>query len=640
MLARTTRLGLAMAAVAALTLSVGCSEPETGGPVDDGGPCVANDDCASGEVCDAGVCLTVCATDDQCVQEGYACQQGACRPCDGCRTTPNVLSIDGTGSPDATNGGNHLRGSIVLRGENLDGAWVTLSGGDFINELLDPCAAGTDTELEVELPATVAANVQYTLRVSNQAGSCDATLQLLQGERGPAGEYLIGAGLVDDGTTLSVSFGTGAGTVAEGNDPRLRSDGQVHTVMAGADHRNLARNGGFTDGTVPLNLGVSADVLPRHFVLWDPSGTIGGATDPGVTVLQDGTVSPWSIEISDGSPGDPAFGIEQMLFRPGAVPPNLAGRTVTAAVWVKKTAGTDSGVVGIADAGAQGAENATWVDAGGSTDWHRLTVSHTVSAGPEYLKVILAPGNETGDGAAYAFNGLMVSFGLDGPSWRPHRLDAPMGGSASGSTGAPAASCLALHTSLAAPSGVYYLDPNGGDPGDGFYAWCEMGAGGGWTRLRPAYVAYSWQNVTCGGADDTDCRPSSGVGAEPYMEFPGGVVGVIDFVDAHGSPIAEDQLSALTASATDTSAGLVVYTHDTDSCTTYLATWNYYDGTAATSPDTATCNGGASNTWGDVTSGVLAFALAPGKLLKSVDLTVTSNWGLWLHFSDGYVELR
>ena len=49
----------------------------------------------------------------------------------------------------------------------------------------------------------------------------------------------------------------------------------------------------------------------------------------------------------------------------------------------------------------------------------------------------------------------------------------------------PAASCQAVKDANgSAPSGLYWIDPNGGNPGDSFQVWCEQTIqGGGWTLL-------------------------------------------------------------------------------------------------------------------------------------------------------------
>jgi hypothetical protein len=150
-------------------------------------PCVTYKDCAGGEVCVDGKCATICMKTSQC-PEGQVCDKNACVP----DTTPSpdapvITSIEGTGSSDDTPGHTtrHLKDRIIVNGERLKDAVATLTGINPVRAAvtLAPCLDGTDTRLEVALPTEIVAG-EYQLSVANQAGVCNANLNLLQGEPG------------------------------------------------------------------------------------------------------------------------------------------------------------------------------------------------------------------------------------------------------------------------------------------------------------------------------------------------------------------------------------------------------------------------------------------------------------------------
>lgn len=453
-------------------LSVACQPGGTSSSAE----CSSNQDCEAGNICSAGTCELVCASDNQCPDD-EACLDGICQPCDGCRDVPEVTSINGTGSEDQNpdHASQHLRGRLVLRGRNLEGASVEISGGSYDGQELELCEPGTFDRLEVGLPADVAATT-YTLTVSNQAGSCSSEVTLLQGE---PGEYTVGQGLQQNGDELAVEFGSEAGTVAAGDDPRFHepyTDSDARSALADTLQVNLARNGGFTQGA-------TAGDLPRHFRHWSESG----GPDGFLTLVQEGEVSPVSIEVrkqGDGEGNAKAYGLQQYIYPRGSVPTGLAGRTFTASMWVKYGSGLDTGRIGIADAGADLDEaSVTWTDlTSDASSWERVIVSHTVSSNPEYLKIIMTPGTDQSAFATYVFNGLMVTEGSEAPRFRPHYQDgAPQGASAQ----TPAASCKAIRNRQDPPvSGRYWVDPDG-EGGIGPYpVYCDMQtAGGGWMLL-------------------------------------------------------------------------------------------------------------------------------------------------------------
>lgn len=174
---RPTMQRLSLVLLASLAASTpGCSgnPPSTGG-------CGGNSECSSGEICDQGSCLTLCANDMQC-GAGLVCENDICVA--GGRVIPVITAVDGDGTmtcPDA-NGTHCLAAGMIINGDNLAGASFSLTP-----------QSGTPVELVVrdsmETVATVdlpdLAPGDYTLVATNQAGSDQASLTLLQGPPGP-----------------------------------------------------------------------------------------------------------------------------------------------------------------------------------------------------------------------------------------------------------------------------------------------------------------------------------------------------------------------------------------------------------------------------------------------------------------------
>ncbi len=229
---------LQMCSLAALLASCSGAEP---GASDSCGSC------APGEVCEAGRCVAVTPDCEPACGPGQTCDR-ATRTC--VPPPPTIASIDGTGSadPDALHALRHLRDRLVVRGTSLTGAAFTLRGVVPVSAsvTLTPCGPASDTEIELSLPTTLAAG-QYVLTAANQAGSCDASVSLLQGEPGQDGAGL--PGLV---STLSAT--------ASASSPSLRS-----VLVHGVEQ--------VTDPTTP---GISLVVidLATHAVIDQPVGAI------------------------------------------------------------------------------------------------------------------------------------------------------------------------------------------------------------------------------------------------------------------------------------------------------------------------------------------------------------------------------
>ncbi|MFC1610986.1 hypothetical protein ACFL6C_08510 [Myxococcota bacterium] len=140
--------------------------------------------CPAGQVMNDGACATICSATHQC-DAGLCCDGGVCAPCS--FGPPEVLAVNGTGSYDSDRAHteNRLHDRLVIEGENLALATATLTGPSpsVQSYPLPPCAAASENELVVALPASLAQGT-FVLTVTNQAGQCDADLRILQGEPG------------------------------------------------------------------------------------------------------------------------------------------------------------------------------------------------------------------------------------------------------------------------------------------------------------------------------------------------------------------------------------------------------------------------------------------------------------------------
>jgi hypothetical protein len=151
------------------------------------GECKGGEDCPGGQLCLSGKCVDLCNSDKEC-GAGRRCDNGACvQGAPSGTLPPLVLAVNGTGTLDGQPGhtSRHLGDRVVILGEHLLDAEVKLTGIEPARDtmVLAECGSGTDTELEVALPTDIMAG-SYRLQVANQAGVCDTTLSLLQGEPG------------------------------------------------------------------------------------------------------------------------------------------------------------------------------------------------------------------------------------------------------------------------------------------------------------------------------------------------------------------------------------------------------------------------------------------------------------------------
>jgi hypothetical protein len=100
-----------------------------------------------------------------------------------------------------------------------------------------------------------------------------------------------------------------------------------------------------------------------------------------------------------------------------------------------------------------------------------------------------------GEGAVYYDTVQQQFLGCFGAAgWQP------LGGTQVGeSSGNPGRSCRHIHDQYpAAPTGRYWIDPNGGAVADAFEVWCEMSySGGGWTLISQGYPVNSTAPNLC-----------------------------------------------------------------------------------------------------------------------------------------------
>ena len=160
--------------------------------------------CPAGQVCTGGACVALCEADLDCPIE-QICAEQTCQT--GRRSgAPTILGIDGDGAVDGALGhaAHRVHNRLVIDGDHLAGARVTLDSG---SNALQVCEE-SDTQLIVELPADLAVG-NHTLSVVTQAGSCNATLPVLQGEQGdpgtPASAATMIPGVVDPSVACTVA---------------------------------------------------------------------------------------------------------------------------------------------------------------------------------------------------------------------------------------------------------------------------------------------------------------------------------------------------------------------------------------------------------------------------------------------------
>ncbi|MFC1609385.1 hypothetical protein ACFL6C_00365 [Myxococcota bacterium] len=138
--------------------------------------------CPAGEVEYDGACRQVCT--NTCTESGMCCHDAVCLPCSG--QPPVVSHVDGSGSPDTSGGEHgekHIRDRLLISGQYLSDATAILVGQPPLaaSHALNPCLPATEDQLQVSLPTDLEAG-DYALTVTNQAGSCDVDLRILQGE--------------------------------------------------------------------------------------------------------------------------------------------------------------------------------------------------------------------------------------------------------------------------------------------------------------------------------------------------------------------------------------------------------------------------------------------------------------------------
>jgi hypothetical protein len=174
-----TRQQLLAIGLPALLGMAGCAKSKSEG-------CQSIDQCRAGQICFRDTCSTVCAETSQC-DLGNICEGGVCVQSTVTGDPPVITSVNGTGSVDGLSGhgGRHLKDRLAIAGAHLLNTVFSLTGVDPPTSPypLVLCGTTTDSHVEVALPADVQPGA-FVLTASNQAGACDASLSLLQGEPG------------------------------------------------------------------------------------------------------------------------------------------------------------------------------------------------------------------------------------------------------------------------------------------------------------------------------------------------------------------------------------------------------------------------------------------------------------------------
>lgn len=226
-------------------------------------------ECSPGEICFFQTCRQLCNADGDC-SGGLSCDDGVCVPgqsdgkgagdggdnplgdTDGADSAldvaPLIFEVDGTGSVDGSPGhtAHHLRDRLLVIGQNLSGAALTLEGLDPVRAAveLDPCSTGTDTQVELGLPLDIVAG-EYLLTASNQAGNCSsAPLFLLRGEQGQSGAT---------GTVPSGLVGYFLGTCPPGWSTYAAAQGRVVVGVETAGTLEGTVGGALTDLAQPTS---------------------------------------------------------------------------------------------------------------------------------------------------------------------------------------------------------------------------------------------------------------------------------------------------------------------------------------------------------------------------------------------------
>ncbi|MBI5511669.1 MAG: hypothetical protein HY903_23175 [Deltaproteobacteria bacterium] len=177
MLRHATTSWLAVAAAVSLLVTPAC-KTDTGG-------CTTNTECGGGQACIDGGCATLCRADNECAATERCDVDHCVTRSGGSGAPPIIQTVNGSGSVDQKDGHmpRHLRDRLLITGFNLADATAELLPESGPPYDLAPCVSPTDTELQVRMPPALAAG-RYSLVVANEAGVCDASLQILQGEPG------------------------------------------------------------------------------------------------------------------------------------------------------------------------------------------------------------------------------------------------------------------------------------------------------------------------------------------------------------------------------------------------------------------------------------------------------------------------
>lgn len=156
--------------------------------------CEGVENCPGGHICQAGSCIRLCETDDVC-SKGEFCDGTTCVA--GLRVAPTLQQVEGNSAakcaPQGTAERACIGSALVAKGQNLGGSSFILNpvdGGASI--AMVPLAGGRSESQVVDLVTAVGAPTvgpgDYVLVASNSAGTHEAAISLLQGDRGDMGD--------------------------------------------------------------------------------------------------------------------------------------------------------------------------------------------------------------------------------------------------------------------------------------------------------------------------------------------------------------------------------------------------------------------------------------------------------------------
>jgi hypothetical protein len=233
------------------------------------GGCAVNTDCPDGHVCLSDRCEQICSTDADCVAGRY-CDGEICII--GRRDSPVISGVTGNGDANAclvATGKPCLGTAFVVTGSNLGGSAFklvsSLPNGPQYNLTVAP--GGRLQDAVVDLVPSISGPVlqegSYLLTATNAAGSAQAPVDLLKGEKGDKGDpgsiaNLAGDDIVsainDSTTTLQILAARVAGGGGGGGTRYVYVDSTAPITNAVSGNRMVVQVTGSTTAAVTMDL--------------------------------------------------------------------------------------------------------------------------------------------------------------------------------------------------------------------------------------------------------------------------------------------------------------------------------------------------------------------------------------------------